>query len=527
VANSQQNISRPWWTVLRSTRKILLTITPLASSFVQLMYFSFLHEMFLFSDFHFSIWMLVLLAPPILFEIWFTRFFEVERFGWKTIVKLGFASRLTFIVCCFYFCVWYTLLFNNTPDPVLGLFRRWPDATWLFWAASPKLAVILGSVLAVVYLVFTCKYRLFRLQTTIILPAAATLLLANLLYFHPTSPYRLENGQRPEYVQQVFPSSEFSDSEQIFKVPLYAREVFVGPSDDFAVLTFGPSFGSERLNQPNFVWLDLENKSFEHKSMDQTRNFYSECPDTIYIAPWHDSSFYEFDPVSRTLLKFVLPESVAGFRVLEIMYIYHACDSSTVYLVNTRNPVLFAWDSQSKTLKHTIPLARLGLQNIGDQIAAIGRNRISKRIYLISVGRYELTEFDEKTLKPLRSVHLPHDPFDIQVSRDGRYLYIAAFLKKVIWKLEAESMAIVNTFDAPRHCRRIALSPNEDLLFAGSYVSGEVAVINAQTGARLLDFYVSPKLEGMYVTKRYLYLLGAEGLFKVDLNKFKNIISLK
>ena len=509
---------------MRILHLILSGMSPFAASLVVILYFAILHRLFIFSSFSFSMWMLVLLAPPVVFEVWFTRIYEVRRHGWSPVVYLGLAGRIFFIVCCYYACVWYTLLFNNTPDPFLSLFRKWPYVIHLTWTASPKLAVILGAVVVGAYLGITVRHRRFRLQTTVVIPVAATALLAYLLYLQPTSPLRLEGGQRPPWVQKVFPGDEFPGSTELFKTPMFAREVYVDPSDRLVVMTFGASYGGAINDQPNLVWLDLENRQFKFERMAQARNFFSECPGTVYVAPWHDRRFYSLDPQAGRLEEHLLPRRVGPFPIVEIAYIYHACDISTVYLANSRNPVLFAWDTRSQTLKGSLPLAVRGHLHFGDSLAGLARNQPRGKLYLVSVGKHELTEIDEDTLEPTRFIGLPHDPFDVRVSPDGNRVYVSSFLQDKIWQLDADSLELEAAFNAPAHPRRIGLSPDARLLFAAGYLSGEVAVLDALDGSRLLDFYVTPKLEGMFVTGRYLYLLGAEGMFRVSLEKLEDRI---
>jgi hypothetical protein len=49
-------------------------------------------------------------------------------------------------------------------------------------------------------------------------------------------------------------------------------------------------------------------------------------------------------------------------------------------------------------------------------------------------------------------------------------------------------------------------------------VTGEVTVYDAATNMSVDSFYVGPRLEGMHVTRAALYLLSAEGLFRVPLD---------
>ena len=148
----------------------------------------------------------------------------------------------------------------------------------------------------------------------------------------------------------------------------------------------------------------------------------------------------------------------------------------------------------------------------------IARNPRYKRLYLIMQGRYQFVEINEKTLAAERFVKLPQDVFEVYVSPDGKGLYLPAAFSGVIWKMDAESLKITKKYRAPIHCRRVALSRDGKYLFAASYLTGDFIVYDSKTAARLWSAYVSPKLESMYLTDNFVYLLGAEGLFRINFN---------
>jgi hypothetical protein len=70
--------------------------------------------------------------------------------------------------------------------------------------------------------------------------------------------------------------------------------------------------------------------------------------------------------------------------------------------------------------------------------------------------------------------------------------------------------------------RRLAFSPDGRQLFAASLVTGELVVYDTESLKELSSFYVASRLEGMHVTRDHLYLLSAEGLFRIPLSKLRS-----
>ncbi|MEW6202189.1 MAG: hypothetical protein AB1546_09450 [bacterium] len=488
---------------------------PAAVTIITLLYFQYLHMYLYFGDAQFAFYLPVFLIPPVIFEIYFTRIFEARTYGWKPTVVYCLIIRIFFISALFYFYIWETLRLKNSPDVFLPLLSKFPFNFRYFWIANPIISTVLILVLLIVYLFFTYKLRIFRFTTTVLLPVAASFFLFQLFYHPPEIVQRILWDKRPDFVEKVFPTDKYKISQDMIDNLKYPRDIYVTPNDKFVFAVFGSTYGDDIWNKPNVLWIDLVRKKLLQKKMDAIRRFYTECPQKIYFTPWHGSEFYSFDTGEKKFQKFKLPAKVAGYPVEEINFTYYACDTQTVYMINSRNPVIFAWDVRQNKLKKMAALVEQKGVMFGDSLATIVRNHHTNSLYIMTLARYQMIEVDERTLEVKRFIKLPDGCFDISVTSDGKYIYMASAYKGAIWQVDATSMKVRKKFPAPVHCRRVAISPDEKYLFASSYVTGYFVVYEINTGRRLMNIFVSPKIDGMYMTDSFLYLLGAEGLFRI------------
>jgi hypothetical protein len=303
----------------------------------------------------------------------------------------------------------------------------------------------------------------------------------------------------------------------------------VHPDDAWVMASFGSTyasslFGRSDINdQPNLIWADLRGAGYEVFRSDSVHRFSSECPDRLYFASWNAARMLEYEPGARALWPISLPKEVLGRPVEEIYSVHHACGRGRVYMANDRNPVLFAWDTARRRLERTLPLAgREGIR-MGDVLLSVLRDPVRKTLLLgLPLAQRNVVAVDEETFEPLRSAAVREGVFNLALSPDGRYLYAPAVYAGAIMKLDAATLAVVGRLSAPWrsrgpwHCHKVAFSPDGRWLYAGSYYTGEVAVYDTAADRLVLSFYATPKVSSVYTTGRYLYVLGAEGLFRVS-----------
>lgn len=502
--------------LLGARRAALRGLAPAASIVAPVLFLHLALVCLHFSAARFHPWIGLLLLPPVALEIAFTRWFEVRRYGWHVTVVLGLVARLAFIGGCYYLLIWRYMQYKYEVDIIVAGLVDWPLVGRMLWQASPLLAGLLAIPLLVAHGVLTCRYRLFRLTTVVLLPTLATVLLFRVLYFHPASGWRGIGGQRPSDVQKVFPPPGPPRVPRL-TTPLFARSIYVAPDDGWIALTAGATFGSRDLRhrRPNFLWMDLKTKRTAYELIGPVRIMTSSCDRTLYYAPWHGHQLHAFDTRTQRFATYPLPGAVNGHRVNEINAVYHDCRAARVYIANAQPPVLFVWDTRGKRVVRTLDLSRLAGFRPSMSPGRIQRSPRDGRLVMLLHGIYQVLELGTHPVAPRRLSRLPVSAFDLAYTPHGAFAYAPSFFRGEIWKLNADTLAPVARLEAPPQCRRLAVSSDGALLYVTSYLHGRLHVYELAKGREAFSIYVSPKLEGLFQTRRYLYLYGAEGVFRV------------
>jgi hypothetical protein len=497
----------------------------------------------------FSNWLLVapwlgawaalpLILLPLAGEIVFTRAYEAAVYGWRPGVVLGLAARLIFTAFLTYLFIWLPIDSRNS---AMLWFAQDLSTAHLFlrivWIASPVPALVLALVCAVVYAAWTVRTRRGRLTTTVVFPTIATCALFVLMYQYPDAAIRHAGERRPDFVVRVW--------DRVGAEHRFPREVMVTADERYAIATFGSTFPIESSSPPpndlgldpqrcdpqgpnpgecrrNLVLIDLTTGATKTWTTTMTRRFFAESDDRFFVAPWNLSDLLELH-LDGSVRKYSLPQEIGGIPLREVNMTYYAADVGRVYMTSGNNPLLLAWDVRSAQLEPPRRFAGWNGIDAGDSSISMARSRSRHRLYvLVKSEPNTIVELDENSLEPLRSIKPAPDAIDIQITPDEAHLYMASFLTGRIFRYGTDSLALEATLDAPIQCRRVALSPDGALLFAASYPTGELVVYDTRTNEKRDSFFVAPRLEGMHVAGGGLYMLSAEGLYRVSLDVLRD-----
>ncbi len=489
------------------------------------------------------------LLPLLAFEYAATRLIEVRRLGPGPLVWLPMAGRMFFLSALGALFFLYPLKVYGQPSIFAPLIGLWYFVLWIVWAASPLPAFIFGTGIAAAYWLLPFRRAAFRLTVTVLLPGAATVALFLLLYFYPGGPLR-ERRNAPAGLEKVFPAAGYSgpSGERWPEGVMFPHDLYAAPDDGWAALSFGATFGRKNAPAPTFAWVNLRRPEFRaFYENTQVRRFSSECPGKLYFAPWHETFLLEYVPGADTLKRFPLPASAAGRPVEELSAAYNACGK--IYAVNSLNPVLFVLNASGRLLR-SLSLVEAGLTEMGGVVFQIKRNP-RKRTLLISVygrdpsvrpklGRFlwltyhigvrpgrRVFELDERTLALVNASDPSAAFMDLALSPDGSRVYAPSIFTRDIYKLDALTLKITGLMRAPFHVRKLEFSADGKYLYAGSYLGGEVVVYDTASSEKLGSFYVTPRVEALGATKKYLYIAGAGGLFRIPNDKIIPALSRK
>jgi DNA-binding beta-propeller fold protein YncE len=527
-----KNDSGPPSTALRLAARVAVGVAPIGLQVALLFFGLAVVRWIQATDAPSPFFYLLALIPPFA-ELWFSYAFEIRERGVRIPVVVGAAVRVLF-------AAFVGFLFVVVPLRLKGTWDNWfvqdlaqsPRFLQLVWGYSPLAAVALGAMCAWAYLRWTVRRRQARLTTTVLLPGVATFLLFLLLYHFPHLSLRGPRGVRPDFVTQVW-----TPAHADHRIP---REVVVSPDERFAVATFGSTFPMDASDPPanelrlnpvrcdppmrmecrrNLALIDLESGTTRTWSMPMTRRFFSEDPQRTFVLPYRISELLDLR-IDGTIRKHPLPALVDGQPFDEVNFVYYAADLGRVYLANGNNPVVLVWDARAERVEKALQLAGWNRLALGDVLLSIARSRSRGRLYVSAKADHpQIVEIDEAGLQPLRS--FTPAGYDVQVSPDEKSIFSASFLTGEIWRFDSESLRLEATLPAPVQSRRISFSPDGTQLFAASYLTGELVVYDTRTNRKVRSFYVAPRLEGMSVAGGGLYLLSAEGLFRVPLAVLK------
>jgi hypothetical protein len=520
---------------------VYFLLVPAAVTFAQLYYLRSAHG-YLLRLLPLPAWAAALFALPLLLsEYAATKFIEERRFGPGPAVTAALRWRLAaWTAASLLFFVFPAAVFGR-PDIFAPLIGLWHFVAWIVMFASPLPAALMIAAILAAYLLLVWRRGGFRLTVTLFMPAAAVAALFTLLYFFPGMPLR-ELRRPPAALEKVFPAAGYEDPDGRGwpSGPLFPHDVFVSPDDAWAAMSLGATFGRPGGIMPGFVWADLRRPDFRSFLPGvQVRRFSSECPDRLYLAPWQDAALYEYRPGADAMRRLPLPSSFAGWPVKELFSVHNAC--GRIYAVNNLNPALFALDGSGKPLK-SLSLHEAGLVANGAVVLQLARNPRRKTVlvslygkdpadrtpfmplmwYLHWIGAQpgrKIFEFDEETLE-LKGASDPSRAFmDLAFSPDGKKLYAASVFTQEIYVLDAETLKSLGRVDAPFHVRKLEFSADGKYLYAAGYLDGNVVVYDGVSAKPLGSFHVTPRLEALYATKKYLYAAGAGGLFRIPNDK--------
>lgn len=460
--------------------------------------------------------------PVLAVEFFASRAFEFKNHGLKKSAVLGFVLRMLFLLAMGFAVFYYPVSVRDLPDTYAPLVWRFHEVVKICWLASPAAAFCALAFLVFAYWKLTFQKRNFRFTTTLFLPAAVTAWLFSLIYFNPSDVLHSLKKERAPGFERVFPAAGEKTGGAFFPHDLY-----VSPGDEWAAVSMGSTFGRRKTEKINFVWIDLKSGRSEIFRGSQVRRFYTECPRTLYFAPWHSSFLVKYSPGKENQEVIPLPQTLNGFPVRELFAVYNDCDSGLVYAASNVNPGIFVYDVRAGKLKETVNLAGMGGLWPSTHVFAVKPHDGRKSLFLSLYSEYSLVEiglddFEIKN-KTARVWDLRNAFFDFAFSPDGKHVYAPSVFRGILFKFDADTLREEKRIKAPPHCRSLCFSKDGKYLFLASYLTGEILIYDAETDEKVLSLYVTPRAEAVFATQDYLYVAGSGGLFRAEIRDILKI----
>lgn len=198
-----------------------------------------------------------------------------------------------------------------------------------------------------------------------------------------------------------------------------------------------------------------------------------------------------------------------------------------LYITTTELPGLTEYDLE--TMKIT---RRLNLMPYTKFRSGVWRMAYDKRRDALFIeagytdlrGRNTLLRVDRKSLKVDGSAEVPAGGLELLVMPKKRRIVSASFFTTSLWEFDMDSMRFIRRIEGPINCRNMAYDDRRDLIYASSFLGGDLRAIRYSDGKTLRAIKLGNKASSLFLSpdagRSSLYLGNSWGVLKVDLEKF-------
>ncbi|MBI2890237.1 MAG: hypothetical protein HYY13_05575 [Nitrospirae bacterium] len=325
----------------------------------------------------------------------------------------------------------------------------------------------------------------------------------------PLKPSRLP---LPSGVEVVYPRPGESS-----KFPLqYVRALWLDPDRHELYGSYGPTSGLFRIHVPTGQADLLETPGV-------IRHFWASTSDpTLLALEWiYDDLIHveraAFQVGSRTHL-------MDGVIISPIDLIVSARD---LFVLSTELPAVTRLDRATLSRVAQTNFKQLGLTQFSSGAWTMALDNTSGRLF-VQLGmtdlsdRFLMVELDTSSLGVRRTMDLPAGGLELKFLPDHRTLLLPDFYSDLIYELDVDAWTIRRSIPAVANARSLAYDPRRGLLFAASFMSGDLDVIRHSDGARIRRINIGSKPSSMHYDEvgEDLYVASSRGVLRLRLSEF-------
>lgn len=186
-------------------------------------------------------------------------------------------------------------------------------------------------------------------------------------------------------------------------------------------------------------------------------------------------------------------------------------DDGLTYITDLQNARVAVGSTKTRSITGYIPT---GLLPTDVAISPDGT-----RAFTANQADNSVTVIDVSTATAVTTVPLAASPFSVQVSPDGRFVFVGNS-DNTLSVIRIGSFQVVQTIQAGTATNAFEVSPDGRRLYASHFVSGAVTEFDLSTGAILRSFAPGGTTQGLALNRKgtRLYVAGEAGvLFEIDL----------
>ncbi len=298
----------------------------------------------------------------------------------------------------------------------------------------------------------------------------------------------------------------------------YLRDVFVDHDANALFATYGPTSGIIRLELASHVLT-------KHHTEGLFRHFRTWSGEPrLWTVDWLYSELLTFEKPNFALAsKQPITDDVLIQPIdLEVL-------PEGFAIVSTEYPAVTLFDRDTFAKKAQIDFYRTGLTRFRSGAWLINHDPVENRLF-VEVGmldlddQFAIVKLDPATLAVVDELKLAAGGLTMVPLVEKRSLLLGDFYSHDLVEIGMSPLEVRRTLRTVLNCRSIAYDPKRDLIYAASFITGDLEVLRYADGSLVKRAYLGKKPSGFFLDQQggedALYFGSSTGILRLDLPTF-------
>lgn len=296
----------------------------------------------------------------------------------------------------------------------------------------------------------------------------------------------------------------------------YMRDVYVDEDAGYLYTCYGPTSGVVRLNLKTGNVDIIHTKGLLRHLWTEKNSPYLYGVDWIYDELWLirkenfklEKPVFLWDPVLIAPIDIELSED-------------------SIFVVSTEYPALTRFDRKTYKKTGQINFREAGFTKFKSGAWVIARDAEKQKLF-VEIGmvnaqdEFVIVRVDEKTFRVDAQAVLRGGGLSMISIPKKRSILLGDFYSNLIYEIDMDTLAVKRKIPAVPNCRSLAYDAKRDMIYAASFIHGDMVALRYRDGKILKRVFVGKKPSEMVYSSEHdaLYFGSHFGVLKIDLQTF-------
>lgn len=326
-------------------------------------------------------------------------------------------------------------------------------------------------------------------------------------------PFSAGSAALPPGFSRIYPKNE--NEKKIFPTE-YMRDVYVDERAGYLYTCYGPTSGVVRINLKTGKADIIHTKGLLRHLWTDKNSHYLYGVDWIYDELWLirkkdfklEKTHFLWDPV------LIAPIDIE-------------VSDDFIFVVSTEYPALTRFDKETFKKTGQINFRKEGVTKFRSGAWVIARDAGKQKLFVEmgmvnSQDEFVLVRVDEKMFRVDGNLTLKGGGLTMIAVPEKRSILLGDFYSNLIYEIDMDTLRIKRKIPAVMNCRSLAYDAKRDVIYAASFITGDMVAVRYSDGEILKKVFVGKKpSEMIYSSERdALYFGSSAGVMKVNLKIF-------